>query len=57
MISEVIIPTFSMLDVSDPGTIKRLGIIPASRSQRQMDLCDSEASLVYIESYRTVRTT
>ena len=32
-------------------------LIPALRRQRQVDLCDFKASLVYIASSRQVRTT
>lgn len=32
-------------------------MIPALRKQRQADFCESEASLVYVASFRTARTT
>jgi hypothetical protein len=34
-----------------------MALIPALRRQRQADLCESEVSLVYKVSFRTVRTT
>ena len=32
-------------------------VIPAFRRQRQADLCEFKANLVYIENFRTVRAT
>jgi hypothetical protein len=33
------------------------GLIPAPRRQRQGDLCEFEAGLIYITSYRSARAT